>query len=224
MIQLNLLPDVKVAYIKARGQKRLVILGSTIIASASLVIFILLFSYVHGVQSRSIDNLSTDIQSKSTELSSTKDLNKILTVQNQLQSLDALHNQKPALDRLPQYIATTTPSGVKLSAFNLDFATNGITLSGAAPGLDGINAYVDTLKAAKFTTKDDAKNLQSAFSDIVLTSFSRGDGEASFAITLIFDPVIFDSQKDVTLSINGVPAATENNDAFGIKQTKREDV
>lgn len=221
MIQLNLLPDVKIAYIKARAQKRLVILGSFIAAAASLAIFIILFVYVQAVQTKSISDLTKDISKSSTELSSTKDLDKILTVQNQLASLDALHDQKPALDRLPQFIAVTTPEGVRISSLNLDFASSTVLISGKTDkGLSGVNSYIDTLKAAKFITSDDAKNVKIAFNDVVLSSFSK-DTDASFSISFSFDPIIFVSTNNVVLSVidptAAQPADFVNDNAFSVE-------
>jgi Tfp pilus assembly protein PilN len=215
MIQINLLPDVKVAYIKARAQKRMVVVVSTIIACAALAIFILLFSYVHGVQSKSISDLTNDIKKNSDELTSTKDLNKILTVQNQLLSLEGLHNQKPALDRLPNYIAITTPANVTLSSFDMDFSTKAISISGTANNLSTINAYVDTLKSTYYKTSDNPDASVKAFSQEVLGSFSLGDESASFSISLVFDGVIFDSLKEVELFVQGARGGQLNTDAFG---------
>ena len=206
MIQLNLLPDVKIAYIKARAQKRLVILGSFVIGGATLAVFVLLFVYVHVVQTTSSNNLSNDIHSNARELTGTKDLNKILTVQNQLGSLDAIHDQKPSTERLAQYIAKTTPDSVKISQFEVDFAAKTITSTGKTGTLDQVNKYVDTLKTATYTTKTNKKPTK-AFSDVVLASFSRGDQDTSFTVKFNFDSEIFNSKQEITLSVT-----TQNTD------------
>lgn len=50
MIQFNLLPDVKIAYIKAQRQKRIVIFASIVASAAATALFVLLFSYANLVQ------------------------------------------------------------------------------------------------------------------------------------------------------------------------------
>jgi len=218
MIQLNLLPDVKIAYIKARSQRRLVTSISIIVSAAALGICILLFAYVHFAQVKSSNDLSKDITSSSDELSSTKDLNKILTVQNQLLSIDGLHDQKSAVDRLADYIAKTTPTNVKLNQFDVDFTTKKITANGKTGSLDQVNAYVDTLKYMQYVTEED-KTPKKAFSDVVLASFSRGDDGANFSVTFSYDESLFNLKKTITLSIShregeSQPVQSDNNDAF----------
>lgn len=218
MIQLNLLPDVKIAFIKARAQKRLVILFSTIIATAALTICILLFTYVNVVQKKSSNDLSTDITSSSNELTETKDLNKILTVQNQLMSLDGLHGQKPATDRLAGYIARTTPEGISINQLAIDFATKTVTVSGKAGNLEVVNRYVDSLKATVYLTKDtEDEDPKPAFSDVVLSSFSRSETDTTYTVSFVYDEVIFSADKVVAISVGGVPVFETNqaDDANG---------
>ena len=203
MIQLNLLPDVKIAYIKARAQKRLVITISTFVAAGALLLFVLLFSYVNGVQGKNLNDLTKDIKKSSSELQATKDLDKILTVQNQLVSLGALHDVKPSTERLAGYLAKTTPSVVNLSSLELDFTLKTVTVTGTGGSLKDVNTYTDTLKFTKYSTATDSKKLLPAFSNVVLSSFGVDEetGRATFTITFAFDEVIFDSKQEVTLSV-----------------------
>src|SRR5690349_4497120 len=96
MIQFNLLPDVKLQYIKTRRTKRLTMIISVISAAACLTLLILMFVSVKVVQKKHINDLSKDIKSQVKTLNNVQDLNKILTVQNQLNSLPDLHQNKPA--------------------------------------------------------------------------------------------------------------------------------
>ena len=92
MIQFNLLPDVKLEFIKARRLKRLVVMGSVGFSALALFILILVLVSVDVVQKKSLHDLNKDIQSNSTQLKSIPDLDKILTVQNQLGTLTSLHD------------------------------------------------------------------------------------------------------------------------------------
>lgn len=214
MIQLNLLPDVKIAFIKAKAQKHLVMLGSFVVGGATLAIFVLLFVYVNLVQSTHLKDLSGDIVTSSEELTGTKNLNQILTIQKQLTSIDDLHAKKPATDRLVGYIAITTPTTVSLGQYDVDFTTSAITITGKSTSLSNINAYVNTLKSIQYVTKED-KEPKKAYDEVVLTNFTPGANETTFSISLKFDPVIFDSSQEVSLSLPNQQVTNLNSNAFG---------
>jgi len=198
MIQFNLLPDVKLEYIKAEHQKHTVIVSAVIAGATALSIFVLLFLVVNVLQSKSIKDLTGDIKTNGAKLQSVPDLNKILTVQNQLQSLPALHNAKYVTTRLPQYLKQVTPANVSIAKLDIDFTANTISISGASNSLETINKFVDTLKFTEYTLGDQKSK---AFSSVVLTTFGRDDKGASFQINLKYDPVIFDSSKDIQLTV-----------------------
>lgn len=201
MIQFNLLPDVKIAFIKAERQKRIVMAVSTIASIAAVAILIVAFSFVHGVQKKSISDLTIDIKKYNTKLMSSDDLdlNKVLTIQNQLNSLDSLHNSKVVASRLFPYIQQTTPSDVTISQMVVDFTANTISITGNAPALSSVNRYADALKFTKYTIKDSDEKT-SAFQNVVLTSFSIDQGKPKYTFDMSFDPVLF-AQGDVTLEV-----------------------
>src|SRR5690554_4102999 len=111
MIQFNLLPDVKIEYIKSQRTKRLVMLITVIVTGASVGLLVLMFSY-RTVQRQHLSNLNKDIAALRSELENNQDLTKILTVQNQLNSLPQLYEGRPAVDRLPEYLDQITPANV----------------------------------------------------------------------------------------------------------------
>ncbi len=200
MIQLNLLPDVKIAYLKAKRSKRLVLIISTILASVSLASMIGLFVVVDVLQKSHLKDLDRDINKLSSQLQNTPDLNKILTIQNQLASLPALHDKKPAVTRLFNYIGQITPAQVNYSRFGVDLGANSVNTSGSTDSLATVNTFVDTLKFTTFkATPQDAD--KPAFSSVVLSSFARSDKGITFSITFSFDPAIFDSSNTATLNV-----------------------
>lgn len=201
MIQFNLLPDIKIQYIRARRQKHLVVLISGIAIAASVVVVVGLITTAFVVQKKSIADLSRDIAAASSELKSTPDLTKTLTVQNQLKALPDLHKEKPMASRIFEYIAQATPSDASISRLLVDFNTQSISISGSATSLEVVNTYTDTLKFATYHTENDQKTEVQAFTNVVLTSFGRDSKGASYTITLAFDPVIFDNTQEVTLTI-----------------------
>ena len=128
MIQFNLLPDVKVAYIKAKKAKRIVIVIAGVAVVVSLIILILMISAV-ALQKKHIKDLNADIKSYESSLNNTNDLTKILTIQNQLNSLPALYNQRPVSSRLYSYIQATTPADISMTKIDLKFDTNSININ-----------------------------------------------------------------------------------------------
>ncbi len=200
MIQFNLLPDVKVEYIKARRSKRMVLLVSAGVTALSLVVFAGLFLVVNVFQVKHIKDLNKDIKTYTSSLHDVPNLDKILTVQNQLTSLTSLHDAKPATSRLLGYLSQVTPAKATISSVKVDFTNNSIGLSGNADSLSTVNAYVDTLKFTSYTVAGSGET-KKAFSDVVLSSFSSSDKGASYQITATFDPMIFNGTKQVTLVV-----------------------
>jgi Tfp pilus assembly protein PilN len=199
-VQFNLLPDIKIDYLKAKRQQHMVVLVSVLAGVVAISVFVLLISVVYGLQKKNLNDLNTDIKSSSKELQNTKDLNKILTVQNQLKALPALHDSKLATSRLYDYFVQATPVDASLTNIDADFTLNTMTISGAAKDLTTVNTYVDTLKFTKYTTKNQTSG-KNAFSDVVLSGFNRDNKSATFTISLKFDPIIFSNTETVELTI-----------------------
>lgn len=199
MIQLNLLPDIKVEYMNSKRMKHKVYVFSFIAMGISIGALAVLFSLVQ-IQKRNIDNLTSDIKATQKEVEAIPDLAKIVTVQNQLNTLPGLYSKRPETSRLFEFIQQTTPSTVKLSAFKVDFADNSMTIQGSSSSLDQVNLYVDTLKFTKYRQQDSDQDIQ-AFTGTTLSEFSRTETSATFTIKQNFDLTIFDISKEVTLSV-----------------------
>lgn len=148
MIQFNLLPDVKLEYLKAERMRRLVISVSVLVTAAALILMALLLS-VTALQRKHLHDLNNDVTTLTKKIGGRSDLNKILTVQNQLSSLTDLHAAKPAASRLTDFLSQITPNQASINTLNVDFNQHQITITGTADSLATVNQYVDTLK---FTT------------------------------------------------------------------------
>ncbi len=200
MIQFNLLPDVKQEYLKAKRTKQLVVMISVITSGAALALLVLLLVTVDVVQKKSINDADDDITTYSKQLKAIPNIDKILTVQNQLNTLTGLHDGKAVSSRLFGYLGQLTPGTVSLSSLAVDYAANTLTLTGSATALDQVNVYADTIKATTYTTKD-ADTESTAFSDVVLSDFSRDSKGTAYTLTLSFKPEIFSSVSDVKLIV-----------------------
>jgi hypothetical protein len=205
MVQLNLLPDVKIAFLRTARNKRLVIGISGLAIVASLAVLILLGSVVYIFQKKNLSDLNKDIVTYNNQLKNTPDLDKVLTVQNQLTALTPLHEQKPAAIRVYDYLTQLTPTGTSITQMDVDFEANTVSVTCSSKGLDTANTHTDTLKFTKYVELDDqgqaASDQAVAFSDVVLTQFSRNSNGATYTITMTYDPTIFDVTKNVKLVV-----------------------
>src|SRR5690606_35550427 len=204
MIQFNLLPDIKLEYIRARRMKRMV-MGLGIVASAvALAIFFVLFVVVNVVQREHISNLNNDIKQGVDELKAKPDLAKVLTVQNQLTALPQLHEGKPAASRIIPFLTQLTPSNASISNITVDHDAGTMNVAGSANSLVTVNKFADTLKFTTFTINDDATSKQNAFSEVVLSSFGVNDQGSSYYLTFKFNPEIFNNTHEVKLSVPNI--------------------
>lgn len=224
MIQFNLLPDLKMKYIKAKRFKHTAMVISFIVTASSLAIFIFLFMTVYVFQKNHINAVSKEISEAQVKLENTKDLNKVLTIQNQLNSLPALHSQKPEASRLLKYTNQITPNAVFIGKIVIDFTEKTIIYEGIADTLSSTNKFVDTLKFATFKDKllkkadQDALNKEGKnipFSEVVLDDFELNDekgGIPTYKITLKYDSAIFDNNKDIEITIPNITSTRSSTE------------
>jgi Tfp pilus assembly protein PilN len=204
MIQFNLLPDVKLHYIKAERQKRLVIAISTIVIISCLVLLVLLVLIVNVAQRKHINALGDDMTTAVSELREIQDLDKILTVQSQLNSIDGLHDQKVVTSRLAGFISGFTPNDVTISSFKIDYTANTIEIAGSAPTLQAVNRFADSLKYTTYIqdgANKDARELPAVFANVVLTTVTRQKENASYVFNMSFDPKIFSGDSKIQLRV-----------------------
>jgi predicted PurR-regulated permease PerM len=198
MIQINLLPEVKAQYLKARRVRALITSVSLLAVIVSGVIMVIGAVVTLGVQRAQLTSTQTSIDDSLAKLNSTKDLDKILTVQNQVNSLSALHEAKPVLSRLFSYSADSQgylwklmPSTLKVT--QLDIKTGEaptFTISGTADRPDQVNRFVDVLKFTEFKESPESSETKRVFSSVVLQSFGVGTA-VRYTINASFDPAIF---------------------------------
>lgn len=217
MVQFNLLPDVKLQYIKARRTKYAVMMVSSVVGAVALALFLITLLWVNGAQKKRISDLNKDIKRYSTNLKQVPDLDKILTVQNQLRTLPELHENKAAVTRLYNYLSQVTPNEVALNQLTADYDAGVITVGGTAPNMDAVRKYTDTLKVTKYKVDDSQSANQKAFKDVVLSAFGRDDKGATFTITFGYDPTIFDITKKVDFEVPNGLMTTQTN-LFGTEK------
>jgi Tfp pilus assembly protein PilN len=214
-LQFNLLPDVKQDYLKTKRTKRTVITAS--IVASCIALFILLFAVitVYLINKRQLSVADGNIKKYSQQLQSVPNLDKILTIQNQLKSIGSLHQAKHKLSRIYTFLPMITPAHVCVSQMTIDTTANNISIQGSTDSQKSINTFVDTLKYTKY--KIDGKSTGSfAFPGVTEAQFginSPGNANSSstkcqgsqapagYQLQVKFDPVLFANASNVTLDV-----------------------
>jgi hypothetical protein len=215
MIQLNLLPDLKKEYIKSQKTKGVVISVSILTTIGAIGLSALLFVYVTFLQQVQINLATDDIKTKENQLKGITDVDKYLTVQAQLSALPDLHANKGSYSRLFDFLAVINPSApnnVNLGNLQLDGAAGSITFSGTTATFETLNVFVDTLKNAQVSYKQNGQGdtqTTKMFSQVLVqtSGFAHLNGKdlVSFSIKTLYTPAVFAvSNTEVKASIPNI--------------------
>jgi hypothetical protein len=183
----------------------LVVSIACLVTVVCLVLFVALYGYVDISQKHHLTDLSSDITADSTQLASNGNLNKVLTIQNQLQTIPQLDNEKPVVTRFPSIITELTPTTASISSLDVNFTTNTFSITGTASSLSDVNQFIDAIKFATYSVTGSSV-AKPAFSTVVLSSFGyssvTSNGQpANYIITFDYNPAIFSAASDVTLTV-----------------------
>lgn len=212
MVQFNLLPDVKLEFNRAQRAKRIAYALSALVTGVVLTIFILSFITVDVLQKKMLSDANNNINNYSQKLKSITDLDKILTIQNQLSSLPGLHQQKHYASRLFGYLPQITPVNINIGKLDLDTSVNTIEIVGTADSVETVNKYVDTIKFTSYMIGTDQSTKKLAFNNVILTKIDRndqtgqGNGPATtqntnYTIDFNFDPALFTTSQTINLIV-----------------------
>lgn len=189
-VQFNLLPDVKLEYIKTERTRNMVTTVSTIAAVVSLGIFVLLFLTVNVVQKQQLTSAKKAADSASKQLQEVEGLSQALTVQNQLTTLVGLHQNKHVSSRIFTYLPQITPTNVNINSLTMDMANNAMTITGTANNHQAVNTFIDTLKFTTFKVND-SDEAQPAFPTVIESSFGIGSTNVTYSLNVVFDSKLF---------------------------------
>jgi Tfp pilus assembly protein PilN len=245
-VQFNLLPDIKLEFQKAQKAKKTVYTLASLAVGIVVSLFVISFVSVNILQKHLLDSANDDITSTSQKLKNIPNLEKILTVQNQLNSLPSLHQKKHLTSRLFTYLPQVTPNKVHIGRLKIDTAAKSIEISGTADTVKSVNQFIDTLKFTNYITgvgdNSDSNGSNAAqqqtqklaFSKVVLTKVDRNDKGATYTVNALYDPLLFDSTQIVALvvpktvttrSVINTPAPENplfNGDTGNENQTKQQ--
>ncbi len=182
MIDLNLLPDSKLARLKEKRVKQLTISISTVVilASVGLPVFLfvsdLLLQRVIASKQEKIDTLRREFENK-------EEVQKILTVQSQLRSIPGVEDQRYFASNLLEVIEHVTPNGVAITSLTAINEDGTFEIQILAPTVGEANRIVDSLDAIEIVDPDDEKNTISPFDELRVESFSDdSDDPVTFTV------------------------------------------
>jgi hypothetical protein len=226
MIEVNLLPDVKQEFIRAKRVRASVVSIAILISMAAVGIVVLLSLYVFGVQNFRNQQADTSITEQSKKLAAVEDINNTLTIQNQLSVVSKLHDEKYISSRFFSVLAAINPpapNNVVVSKVVVDTENKTISIEGqAANGYPAFETFRKTIEATKLTYQND-ENVSSAAlaSNIVEGERSYGNDENGqkvlrFSLTFNYTEELFNrslqqaavngpSRSNATDSYEGVP-------------------
>lgn len=241
MIEINLVPDVKQDFIKVKQTRNLVISGAIIFGAIAVGVVALLAIYTFVIQPVRSSNLEYEIKTKKAELASKNDIDRMLTIQNQLAQINQLHDNKNITSRLFEVITAINPAPPNQATFStiqLSTDSNTIKIEGQTPnGYDALEALKKTITGTNFDfTNQSGKVASLPLTENVLpsdTSFgedSLGKRVLRFTLTFQYNDALFEksskntkviqpNKQNVTDSFLGIPVSLFGDRATNQKGT-----
>lgn len=222
MIEINLLPDVKLELIKAQRIRSTVITGAVIIGVAAVGAVVLLAMYVFGVQTVRNTVADNKIKDGNEQLSKVKDLSKMLTIQNQLNVISDLNNNKKVDSRIYDVLVAIippAPNDIKISDLTINSTESTITINGqAANSYAALEVFKKTIGGAKIKYTDENKERQetSLASEVSTSDASYGQDTSGqkvlrFKLSFKYDEALFSPlSKGLSIKIANKGNATDS--------------
>ncbi|HEV7951882.1 MAG TPA: hypothetical protein VGO98_00710 [Candidatus Saccharimonadales bacterium] len=222
MIEINLVPDVKQELINAQRVRTNVISIAILVGLAAIGIVVVLAVWVFAVQTARGFVYDKTITEESQKLSQVPDLSNTLTIQNQLNKLSAMHNDKHINSRLFDVLAAINPQApntVTVSNVSLDSATKTIKIEAQAESAyPGLEVFKKTINAAKFEyAKDGEKQSVPLASEMSHSDLSYGDDVSGirvlrFTVNFVYPDELFSQTVENPLVV--LPSRTNVTDSF----------
>lgn len=211
MIEINLIPDVKQEYLKAKRARMLVISGAIIVGIISVIIVVLLAVYLFGIQAVRSSGVDSDIRKKQESLKTTDDLTNMLTLQSQLANINSLHDKENISSRMFDIlgaISPAQPNQVTFSTVKYDAENKSVHIDGqAVNGFVAVDAFKKTIEATTFSYQEDNKTTTLPVAkNVTLSNLSYGEDASGvkvlrFSVDFDYDPSLFASSSKTVVVI-----------------------
>ena len=177
MIEINLLPNVKRELLKTRAMRNRVISISFLVGGASIAAVVVL-ALILGSQIAAEAVQNGVIKDRNDKLMAVEDLNKVVTIQNQLTKINEQHSRKKINSRIFDVVTAVNPvapNNVSFSDIKVNPESKTITLEGSAVnGYSALETLKKTILNTKVQTTDGDKS-----SEVSLTKEIK-DGDTRF--------------------------------------------
>jgi Tfp pilus assembly protein PilN len=194
-VLINLLPDLRQEKLRNKQLSRLakLIAGGIVGVCLALVGSMYLITLGQNVKSA---QLSSQITQKRDKINSVADLQKILTVQQHLESLDALYKQKTYVSKFYQLLSSLEPKEVSIRSLNLD-QQRSLTLNASARNYLSVAKFMKALEASNLSLGFGAKPTNAPyFSGIKVNAVTADSAnQVSFSLTATISPEVTSGPK-----------------------------
>mgnify|MGYP001776895531 CR=1 FL=1 len=146
MISINLLPDVKKDLLRVRRERNLVVTVSVIAVGVSVGILFILGATLGGM---TVAKMATESSIESNEKKiddaiKNDQLNRYLTIQNQLSQIDGLKGEQQIYSRLMDYLVALNPAAPNNATLqNVMLSSSGSSSSSSSSSADGITVTLE---------------------------------------------------------------------------------
>lgn len=193
MISINLLPDVKKDLLKVRRERNMVVSISIIAVGISVGILAILGIWMGSlaVIKASAEGRIKQAESTIEAAKSNDQLDRYLTIQNQLAQIDGLKSTQPIYSRIMDYLIQLNPAypnNVLLSSVQLISSSSAenetgeitMTMDGTVSNFASLDVYKNTLVNAQiiYESKDEAASTSSDITVVESNSNSNTSGAA----------------------------------------------
>lgn len=194
MIEINLVPDIKQEYLHSQRLRTKVIAMCIVACVAAGGVVAVLFMY-NGTQAIRNSLADSDIQSQYKKLTNDyPDLDKLVTIQNQLSIISSLNNNKNISSRIFDLLSAinpAAPNNVRMSTIAVDPLKKTITIEGSADeGFNAADAFKKTILNTKVAyTKNSKESTVPLSSAVTVPTTSFGEdasGKKVLRFKLVF--------------------------------------
>lgn len=200
MIEINLIPDVKREYLKTRSMRNFVISISVVVIIGVAVACVAL-GLVLGGQLVAQSLQDGAIKEENKKLMEVADLNKTVTIQQQLNTIEEQHNAKHITSRLfdvMSVINPAAPNDVRISNLRLDPGEKTVTIEGSAQnGYIALEVFKKTITNTHVVTKDGDSDVKVPLAENIVageTAFgenAEGQRVLRFSFTFTYPDQLF---------------------------------
>ena len=214
MIQINLIPDVKLDLIRIQKHRNLVISMAILAMMVTLAVVLIVAFYVFGVQTIRDNIANNNIKQEEKNLLQIEDLDKNVTIQNQLSAINKTHEDKLMTSRILGILSVIsqkgTPNEVNILSFVLSKAEGTVSLVAQtkARGFEAADIFKKNIEALQVrykpynddgsvpSSKENEQQVTFA-SDVILSSPTTSQSENSGNGDLVSFNISFKYAKEV---------------------------